>query len=167
MKNMETRVEADERKEPDVDHDERRQAIRYEPAQSMIVIGWSGPSGFESTDAGILNLSLGGVAVIASGVPAKVSDAWIRRAGTYRDPSVWVRVDVEEISSEPGAEQTIRLKFTEACPYELFKTVILAARAADGTPSGLRPSATPHSHARAASPSPAAERVSDFAMEVC
>jgi hypothetical protein len=101
-------------------------------------------------------------------LPREVRAVWIRRAGTNVDPSEWSRVDVQEISGEPGGEQTVRLKFTGSCPYELFKTVVLAASAGDRVPSGLQPSAAPPSREPAAPPTPAAGRLpgSDSATEV-
>jgi hypothetical protein len=149
-----------------VDNDERRSSVRYVPVKATLFIGWSGPRGFEFTRARILNLSLGGLAVAASGFPSGVHSAWVSGAGTSPDHSEWVCVEVQEISSEPGVKQCIRLKFTESCPYELFRTVVLSRSDPKDTPWDLSPSDAPPSRLPAALPCRAADRLPDSPVEV-
>jgi hypothetical protein len=136
------------------------------PSQATVFIGWNGPRGFEFTQARILNLSLGGAAVAATRFPPEVHSAWIRGAGTNPDHPEWVFIDVQEISYGPDLEQLIRLRFTESCPYEIFKTVVLSARNPEETPSSPRPSDRPPSCELAASPSRAADRLRDCSAEI-
>jgi hypothetical protein len=137
--------------------------VRYFPVQSSVLVGWNGPGGFEFTEGLILNLSLGGIAVAASGLPRGISAVWIIRSGAHVDRSEWIRVDVKEISSAPDMEQTLRLKFTGSCPYELFKTVVFSARAGDGAgaPSCPETSGMPPARDPAASGSRPADRLAD------
>jgi len=136
-----------------MNNDERRSVARYEPKQGTIFIGWTGPSGFASTRAEILNISLGGAAISVAGFPSGLRSASIRLIGNDNGHPEWVSVIVLEIRDIlDGEQQRIRMKFDGFCPYEFFKAILFTSGASDDdTPSDRRPNGEPPPSPRAAS----------------
>jgi hypothetical protein len=144
--------------------DERRSSIRYEPGGSLVSIGWYGPAGFQVTQGRVLNLSVDGVAVAATGLPTDVQAAWIRLAGAEEVRSEWVFGDVMEICESGCVEQWFRLKFAGSCPFDFFKNVVLVPTRRTETRGEPEPSGSRQSGEPAPSVGPVAERLAHASM---
>jgi hypothetical protein len=142
---------------------ERRSLARYEPKQGAIFIGWTGPSGFVSTRAEIVNISLGGAAISVTGFPSGLCSALIRLIADDQGHRDWVSGSVLEVRTILGGQQRIRMRFDGFCPYDFFKAILFTTEASDETTQADRrpeteplPSPGPASLPRAAALPPSA-----------
>ena len=105
------------------DYVDNRCSSRYEAVKTAVYLGWWEEPEFRTCAAALRNLSHGGALVHVAVLPTEGASVWLCLAGT--PPGEWVEVAVVAVTGKgPGAYQ-VRLKFPEACPYEMFNGAVL------------------------------------------
>jgi hypothetical protein len=100
-----------------------RCSSRYEPVKSAVYLGWWDEPEFRTCAAALRNLSHGGALVHVALRPPEGTSLWLCLAGT--PPGEWVEVWVVSLTSPRNGQYHLRLKFPEACPYEMFNAAVL------------------------------------------
>jgi hypothetical protein len=126
---------------------DRRMAHRYSPARDHVRLGWWNAKQFHTRTARLQNISTSGASmyVEGEGVPPRI--VWLCLAG--QDASQWLRAEVLEVTSEAAVGGTLRLRFADSCPYDVFKSAVWGGTTAASTMRKVDP---PSQAARPASP---------------
>jgi hypothetical protein len=111
-----------ERRAPDGD---RRVAPRYPTGGTPAVIGWSEGDEYRTVAARLIDLSVGGLSAYVEAFPPRGVPVWFRLDG--EKPSQWLKAAVIT-TIKTGCliwvRRRVRLRFLEACTYDLFKGAI-------------------------------------------
>jgi hypothetical protein len=104
---------------------ERRSASRYATPGTPVLIAWGEGPDYRTTAGTLTDISLGGCAVQVTTLPPKRGAVSIRLTGPA--PSPWIQASVLEAIKRgrfAWTRRIVRLRFTESCPYDLFKAAI-------------------------------------------
>jgi hypothetical protein len=104
---------------------ERRAASRYAANRPPAFLGWYEGDAYRTTRVRVVDVSVLGMLVEVQAFPPPSGDVWLSLVG--QKPSQWLEVGVVRTSRQwrlLGLRRLVRLKFLEACPYDLFKTAI-------------------------------------------
>jgi hypothetical protein len=113
--------------------DERRKSARYVPVLDRGHLGWWAGEDFQTAPAQVLNLSLGGAALLICGPPFQGRSVWVSIAGL--EWAGWVAAQVVGTAPPEGKGQVVRLAFAEPLSYELFKTAVWGFPGGERSPS--------------------------------
>jgi hypothetical protein len=105
--------------------DDRRGAPRYLTRGTRAVIGWADGDQHRTTPATLIDISMGGFSAWVETFPPRGVPVWLRLDGAT--PSPWLRACVVATSNACRLFRTrrrVRLRFLEACTYDLFKRAI-------------------------------------------
>jgi len=99
-----------------------RCSSRYPAVRTAVYLGWWEEPEFRTSLAELRNLSHGGALLRVAGRPPAGLGLWLCLAGA--PPGDWVEVDVVDHSVAAGGVNEVRVKFTEACPYDMFNAAV-------------------------------------------
>jgi hypothetical protein len=100
----------------------RRQSERYAPADDQAWLGWWEGEIYRKSPATLVDISQGGVKVIALLAPPRRSTTWICLEGLHR--TEWVEAEVLEVLRRPDGAAQVRMVFREICPYTFFEVAV-------------------------------------------
>ena len=101
---------------------DRRATLRY-PSNRHVRLGWWQVGCFRTIPGLLRNLSSGGASVTVQEADPSPGSVWICLVGD--DKAQWVSAEVLETIDEPEGTWSIRLRFPDSCPYEVFKSAAL------------------------------------------
>jgi hypothetical protein len=104
---------------------DRRTAPRYLTGGTTAVIGWSEGNEYRTIGAKLIDISVGGFSAYVETFPPRGVAAWLRLDGSNQ--SRWIKASVIAASKTGllfSIRRRVRLRFLEACPYDLFKGAI-------------------------------------------
>ncbi len=101
---------------------ERRKSARYVPVLDRALLGCWERDEFRTAPVRILNVSLGGAALLLECPAPAASSIWVCLAGT--DQPSWIAAERVAIDEAGGNRCVVRLAFAEPLSYELFRTVV-------------------------------------------
>ncbi len=110
---------------------DRRASPRYPAVEHAIDLGWREGSEFRTAPGSLRDISHTGAAALLEVAPPDHSPLWVRLSG--ETPSEWIEVTMVRVEKSRGflgfgkTSYLARWKFTTACPYDLFSTVINGA----------------------------------------
>ncbi len=104
---------------------ERRDSVRYTVVENQALIAWSEGEESLQTSAYLKSISQSGALLVAEKRVRRDAGVWVR----LEQPASteWTQANVVEVSKAPGLflfrkpRFHIRLRFSAACPYEVFK----------------------------------------------
>jgi hypothetical protein len=105
--------------------DDRRGAPRYATQGTAAVIGWAVGEEHRTIPATLIDISLGGSSAWVESFPPRGEAVWFRLDG--ENPSPWIKASVIEAITKGylfWTRKRVRLRFLEACPYDVFKAAI-------------------------------------------
>jgi hypothetical protein len=100
----------------------RRETERFGPADDQAWLGWWEGRIYRKSPATLINISQGGVKLIAVTAPPRRSTTWICLEGMHQ--TEWVEGQVLEVSRRPDGFADVRLGFCELCPYAFFEVAV-------------------------------------------
>jgi hypothetical protein len=102
--------------------DERRVTCRYPAAREPVIIGWWVGEKFKTVGVALRDISLSGASAKTRTPPPASGPVWIR----LNDPAQpeWVEAKVIAISTGFWGPSLVRMKFSDACPYDFFTAAI-------------------------------------------
>lgn len=104
---------------------DRRVAPRYRAGGTNVILTWAEDDDYRTVGAVLRDISLGGGSALADNAPPTGSPAWFRLHGD--DSTPWIGVTVIA-ASRTGilhlGPRLVRWRFSEACPYQVFKAAI-------------------------------------------
>src|SRR5579871_6023635 len=104
----------------------RRQFERYTTAEDQAWLGWWEGRIYRKSPATLLNISQGGVKVIAEVPPPRRSTVWICLDGPRR--TEWVEAEVLQVTRLVDGTAQVRMAFREICPYTFFEVAVYGSR---------------------------------------
>jgi hypothetical protein len=110
-------ADAERRTTPD-----RRSAPRYPAWKNQAQLGWWESQGFRTALAQLVNISQSGALVLTKTRPPENATIAIYLDGPV--PTNWVEATIVDIASNSDELYQIRMKFTERCPFEVFKVAV-------------------------------------------
>jgi hypothetical protein len=100
----------------------RRQTERFAPAGDQAWLGWWEGQTYRKSPATLIDISEGGVKLIAANAPPRRSTSWICLEGVHR--TEWVEAEVLEVLRRPDGSAQVRMVFRELCPYSFFEVAV-------------------------------------------
>lgn len=126
--------------------DNRRQSARHAAATDQAWIGWWEGRLYRKSLAVLVDISAGGIKLIAETPPPRRSPIWICVAGNHQ--TEWVEGVSLEVTPNIDGSAEVRAAFRDACPSTFFEVVAYGF----GTSSGeVGPSRVSGSHRRRSS----------------
>jgi hypothetical protein len=108
-----------------VPRDDRRGAPRYFSNGTPALIGWDEGNEKRTTVVSLIDISMGGLSAWVEVFPPHGRTVWFRLDGEC--PTPWLKASVVS-STTSGClfwtRRRVRLRFLEACTYDLFKRAI-------------------------------------------
>lgn len=104
---------------------DRRTSPRYPAGGTIAILSWSDGEDYRTVAARLSDISLGGGSALAETAPPEKSPVWFRLRGD--DASPWVGATVISVCRTGmlgRGPRFIRWRFSEACPYQIFKEAI-------------------------------------------
>jgi hypothetical protein len=104
---------------------ERRTTMRYAASGTPLLIAWSEGDGHRTAAGTLINISLGGCAAEVPAFPPTDEALWVRLKDSASSP--WIQASVVETIKRgrfAWTRRIVRLRFVDACPYDLFKAAI-------------------------------------------
>jgi hypothetical protein len=102
---------------------DRRGAPRYTPAEALVAcLCWHQGDEHKYTKGTIINVSATGILMMVDEVPPPKGAVWIRLEPPH--PTDWVEGDTVRVENHWGEPKTARVRFREACPYDMFKAAV-------------------------------------------
>ncbi len=111
--------------EPGGRRSDRRLSPRYLAVRNRAFLSWRIEAETFESSARLINISTSGALVLAEKRPGRGPTAWLRLEVPVA--SEWVEATIVRIMKVPGllwfrkTFYLVRLRFTEPCPYQLFK----------------------------------------------
>ena len=105
--------------------DDRRNAPRYFTKGTAAVIGWSEGDTHRTVPATLVDISMGGFSARVDTFPPRGVPVWLRLDG--ETPSPWLKASVVATITTGclfWTRRLVRLRFLEACTYDVFKGAI-------------------------------------------
>lgn len=101
---------------------DNRRSFRYEAVQSAVDLGWWDETGFHVQAATLKNLSRGGALLVSPTLPPEGERIWLCVTGAPCGD--WAEVAVVSRSERAEGSRLVRVRFVEACPYEMFSLAV-------------------------------------------
>jgi hypothetical protein len=105
--------------------DDRRNAPRYTTHGTPAVLAWAEGDQHRATPATLIDISMGGLSAWVEDFPPRGVPVWLRLDSAK--PSPWLKACVVATSNSSRLFRTrrhVRLRFLEACTYDMFKQAI-------------------------------------------
>jgi hypothetical protein len=105
------------------DFREKRAASRYDAVRSLVYLGWWEDDEFRTCAGSLQNLSQSGALINAGQAPPETAPVYLCLAGA--EPGEWVETTCSVTTRPRDVFYRLRLRFSEACPYDFFRSAVL------------------------------------------
>ncbi len=130
-----------------IHRNDRRAAARYPAGGALVQIGWRDGTGYQSTGAVLLDISLGGASGRTSNCLPRHETIWVRLS--WPTTTGWVEAKTIAVKRSLGnvllrrKAYVIRLRFKESCPYAFFSRAVRSAGRFEGAAGRRREDSSP------------------------